>query len=237
MTGALMLSRDRVASVLVLSPHADDEVLGCGGLLGRLAGDGASVHVVYGAVDGFHHYGTPADTSFAQRTDEIESVAELFGWTYEILYGGKDLIEKLDTVPRRDLVDQFETAMNLHRPQLLLLPCGVDYDQDHVAFFQAGFAAARPIAPVFGKWLVPHVLTYEMTKIQWAWEPLPRSSAFVDITDHLGTKLEGVRRYASQLRPTPHIRSLESVTALASIRGKEIGVEYAEAFGVLRTVL
>jgi hypothetical protein len=30
---------------------------------------------------------------------------------------------------------------------------------------------------------------------------------------------------------------LESVSALASIRGKEIGVGYAEAFGVLRTVI
>jgi hypothetical protein len=30
---------------------------------------------------------------------------------------------------------------------------------------------------------------------------------------------------------------LESVGALASIRGKEIGVEYAEAFNVLRTLI
>jgi N-acetylglucosamine malate deacetylase 1 len=41
----------------------------------------------------------------------------------------------------------------------------------------------------------------------------------------------------TQLRPSPHIRSLESVGALANIRGKEIGVEYAEAFGVLRTIM
>ena len=38
-------------------------------------------------------------------------------------------------------------------------------------------------------------------------------------------------------RPSPHIRSLESVKALATIRGAEIGVEYAEAFGVVRTKL
>ncbi len=228
---------DAVGSVLVLAPHADDEVLGCGGLLHRLAEQEASIHVVYGAVDGFHHYGTPGTTTYEQRLEEIENVADLFGWTYDILFGGKDLIEKLDTVPRRDLVDHFEAALNTRRPELLLLPCGVDYDQDHVAVAQAGFAAARPIAPVFGKWLVPHVLAYEMTKLQWASAPLPRSSAFVDITDHLETKLEGIRRYASQLRPAPHIRSLESVTALASIRGKEIGVEYAEAFEVLRTVM
>lgn len=228
---------DAVKSVLVLAPHADDEVLGCGGFLRHLAGQGASIHVVYGAVDGFHHYGIPGATSYEQRLEEIESVADLFGWTYDILFGGKDLIEKLDTVARRDLVDHFEAALNTRRPELLLVPCGVDYDQDHVAVAQAGFAAARPIPSVFGKWFVPHVLAYEMTKIQWASEPLPTFSAFVDITHHLEAKLEGIRRYASQLRPTPHIRSLESVTALASVRGKEIGVEYAEAFEVLRTVM
>jgi len=104
--------------------------------------------------------------------------------------------------------------------------------------FQAGFAAARPIGPAFGKWLVPHVLTYEMTKLNWASEPQPLSTAFVDISGpYLETKLESVRRYESQFRPSPHIRSLESVSALACIRGKEIGAEHAEAYGVLRTVM
>jgi N-acetylglucosamine malate deacetylase 1 len=76
-----------------------------------------------------------------------------------------------------------------------------------------------------------------MTKIQWASEPLPRFGAFVDITDVIETKLESIRRYKTMWRPSPHIRSLESVQALATIRGAEIGVEYAEAFSVLRTTL
>jgi len=232
-----MLRSDSLSSVLVIAPHADDEVLGCGGLMAKLARNGTRVHVIYAAVDGFHHYGLEGETTYAQRVAEIDDVAELFGCTYEILYGDKGLIEKLDTVPRRDMVDAFEAAMNLHRPDLLLVNGGVDYDQDHIAVFQAAFAASRPIAPQFGKHLVPHVLTYEMTKLNWAAEPLPRSTAYVDITEQIEIKRESVRRYPTQLRPSPHIRSLESVTALASVRGKEIGVEYAEAFAVLRTIL
>ena len=137
----------------------------------------------------------------------------LFGerCTYEIAYGDRDLIEQLDTLPRRELVDRFEPVLNQHKPELLLLPALPDYDQDHQAVFHAAHAAARPIAAQFGKWLVPHVLAYEMTKLQWASEPLPRFAAFTDITDVLETKLEAVRRYATMLRPSPHIRSLESV--------------------------
>lgn len=232
-----MLLSESLERVLVIAPHADDEAMGCAGLLAKLAERGCEAHVMYMAVDGFHHYGLDRRTSYKERVVEIEDVAELLGCSYEIAYGDRDLIEKLDTLPKRELVDLFEAAINERRPDLLLLPYGEDYDQDHVATFEAAFAAARPIAETFGKWLVPHVMTYEMVKINWAAEQLPSPVAYCDISGHLEVKLEAIRRHATQLRPRPHIRSLESVEALARIRGAEIGVEYAEAFGVLRTVI
>ena len=223
--------------VLVVSPHGDDEALGCAGLLAKLAVRGCEAHILYLAVDGFHHYGLDRETTYEERVAEVEAVAGLLNCSHEIAYGDQDLIEKLDTLPKRELVDLFEKKINEYRPDLFLIPSGADYDQDHVAAFQAAFAAARPIANVFGKHLVPHVMTYEMTKLNWAAEPLPRSAAYCDISEHIATKYEAVKCHATQLRPSPHIRSLESVGALASIRGKEVGVEYAEAFGVLRSVV
>jgi LmbE family N-acetylglucosaminyl deacetylase len=233
------LRPEDIGSALIIAPHADDEAMGCAGLMARLAAAGARLHVLYLAVDGFHHYGIERATTLEERVAEIEHVLSLFGerCTYEIAYAGEDMIEKLDSLPRRDLVDRFEHVLNEQRPDLLLIPSGHDYDQDHIATFKAAHAAARPIAEVFGKWLTPHILAYEMTKLQWADEPLPRAAAFVDIGDVLETKLEAIRRYATMFRPSPHIRSLESVRALATIRGAEIGVESAEAFEVLRTVI
>ncbi|NUW41380.1 PIG-L deacetylase family protein [Nonomuraea rhodomycinica] len=227
----------RFERVLVISPHADDEVLGCGGLMAAQADAGAEVHVLFLAVDGMRHYGLDGATTYRQRLDEIEDVRATLGFSYEIAYGDRDLTERLDTLPRRELVDLFERALNERRPDLLLLPSFADYDQDHRAVFAAGFAAARPIAQQFGKWLVPNVFLYEMSKIQWASEPMPRSTAYCDIGAYMERKLEALRGYRSQHRPSPHIRSEESVTALATLRGAEIGVERAEAFGVLRTVL
>ncbi|MBN6052373.1 PIG-L family deacetylase, partial [Nonomuraea sp. RK-328] len=227
----------RFERVLVISPHADDEVLGCGGLMAAQADAGAEVHVLFLAVDGMRHYGLDGATTYRQRLDEIEDVRATLGFSYEIAYGDRDLTERLDTLPRRELVDLFERALNERRPDLLLLPSFADYDQDHCAVFAAGFAAARPIAQQFGKWLVPNVFMYEMSKIQWASEPMPRSTAYCDISAYMEHKLEALRGYKSQHRPSPHIRSEESVTALATLRGAEIGVARAEAFGVLRTVL
>lgn len=234
-----MFRPEDVRSALIIAPHADDEAMGCAGLMARLAAAGAELHVLYLAVDGFHHYGIERETTFAERVGEIEHVVALFGQrcSYEIAYADQGLIERLDTLPRRDLVDRFESVLNKRRPDLLVIPSGHDYDQDHVAVFHAAHAAARPIAEQFGKWLVPHVLAYEMTKLQWAAAPLPRAAALCDIGDVLEVKLEAIRRYATQLRPSPHVRSLESVRALATVRGAEIGVESAEAFEVLRTVI
>ena len=226
-----------IERVLVVSPHADDEALACGGLMARLADQGAEMVVQFMTVDGFHHYGLEGGTTYQQRLDEIAEVAELLGFSWDIAYGDQDLIEKLDTVPKRDLVDLFEKRINELQPDLVLIPSGADYDQDHVATFETAVAALRPIAPVFGKWLVPHVLVYESSKVMWWSGDVPRPEAFVDISDVLDRKLEALAAYRSQARPSPHIRCEESVTALACLRGKEIGVEHAEAFGVLRTVL
>ena len=232
-----MLDLDRLDRVLIIAPHADDELIGCGGLMSRLTASSAEVRVLYMAVDGFHHYGIDGETTYQQRIAEIDLVKSEFGFTYTIAYGDKDLIEQLDTLPKRDLVDRFEHAFDGFRPQLLLLPSGKDYDQDHVATFETAFAAARPMPQSIGKWLIPHVFVYEMSKLMWSVDAISRPVAYLDISADLERKLQGISLYRSQLRDSPHIRSLESVTALASLRGKEIGVEHAEAYGVLRTVL
>ncbi len=205
--------------------------------MARLADQGAEVFVQFMTVDGFYHYGLEGGTTYRQRLDEIEMVAKLLGFDWDIAYGDQDLIEKLDTVPKRDLVDLFERRLNELKPDLVLIPSGADYDQDHVASFETAVAALRPIAPVFGKWLVPHVLVYESPKIMWWSGDVPRPQSFVDISDVIDRKLEALAAYETQARPSPHIRSPEAVTALSCLRGKEIGVEHAEAFAVLRTVL
>lgn len=223
--------------VLVISPHADDEALACGGIMARLDDAGVEVQVLFMTVDGFHHYGLEGGTTYRQRVDEIKAVSRILNFEWDIAYGDQDLIEKLDTVPKRDLVDLFEQRINGFEPDLVLIPSGADYDQDHVATFQTAVAALRPIAPVFGKWLVPHVLAYESPKIMWWSDDIPRPESFVDISGVVDRKLQALAAYTTQARPSPHIRSPEAVTALSCLRGKEIGVEHAEAFKVLRTVL
>lgn len=231
-----MLNAASLNSVLIIAPHADDEVLGAGALMAQLTRQNCNVHVIFVCVDGMRHYGTDHHTTLSERESEIASVQALLGFEFSILYRGQDLIEQLDTVPQRDLVNSFENAINRHKPDLLILPHGIDFDQDHVACFRAGFAAARPIASVFGKFLVPRVISYEMPKLTWSAEAF-QPTLYTDITYDIETKLRAIEQYKSQLRPTPHLRSLENIRALARLRGSEIGAEFAESFRIHRWVL
>ena len=223
--------------VVLIAPHADDDVLGCGGLLALLHAQGVRPHVVFMSVDGSFHHGYAGETTFAQRIAEIEAVADLLGFSWEILYPDQQLMERLDQVAKRELVDKFQEIYKAHRPQLLLLPSYIDYDQDHRQTFETAFAAARPIASAFGGWLIPTVLAYEQSKLGFAWQDLPRPQMFVDISSVIEVKCRAIEFYASQNRPVPHVRSLESVRALARLRGAEMGTDFAEAFQVKRFVL
>lgn len=226
-----------VERVLLIAPHADDDVLGCGGLLAVLQAQGVRPHVVFMAVEGSFHHGHPHATTFPERIAEIEAVSEFLGFSWEILFPDAGKMEKLDQVPKRTLVDRFQDLYREYRPQLLLLPYHVDYDQDHRQTFETAFAAARPIAEVFGGWLTPMILAYEQSKLSFAWQDLPRPQVFVDISKYIDIKCRAIELYRTQFRPPPHVRSLEAVRALARLRGAEIGTDFAEAYKVERLVL
>ncbi|MFH1807428.1 MAG: PIG-L family deacetylase [Pseudomonadota bacterium] len=230
-----MLAPRPIRSALVIAPHADDEAIGAGGLIARLTAAGVPVTVLFAVVDGFHHHGLEQPSTLEQRQQEIAAAAAILSFEYEVAYLGRDLIEKLDTVPQRELVDLFEAKLDQVRPDLLLLPHGVDYDQDHRACFQAAFAAARPIPETLGKFFPRRVLTYESPKLGWSEQPF-QPSMYWEISDQLETKCRAIAAYQTQLRSAPHIRSLDSIRDLARMRGREAGVVSAEAFSLLRWV-
>jgi LmbE family N-acetylglucosaminyl deacetylase len=53
---------------------------------------------------------------------------------------------------------------------------------------------------------------------------------YVDISEHLDTKLKALSMHKSQLRHSPHHCSIENMEYLARSRGHEISVEAAEAY-------
>jgi LmbE family N-acetylglucosaminyl deacetylase len=101
----------------------------------------------------------------------------------------------------------------------------------------AVIAACRP-QPDYS---VMELLFFEVpSSTEWcppASGPVFSPNWFVNITDYLDVKLAALQAYQAELRPFPHPRSVEAVTALARWRGASVGLAAAEAFELGRNII
>jgi len=220
---------------LVIAPHADDEVLGAGGLIGRASAGGWEIHVLYATISGYLSIVRGDVSQTDTRTAEVEAALKVLGVaSYEALFLGETHHLRLDAVPQSDLIQFIEKWVAKLSPSLVVMPCRGHYHQDHRAVADACVAALRP-APDGRLPFVPMVLAYGHAAAGWGGSYYDfNPSVFVDITEVLEIKIQALRCYQSQICDSPHPRSLESVRNLSAAWGNFAGVTYAEPFECLR---
>lgn len=228
---------------LVIAPHPDDEVFGCGGLIHRIKAAGGEVHVLFMTVGTALDFSPKGRSTAEERIAELESVIDLLGIDgYEIAFPGDDYHLRLDALPQKELIHVIERGSGVSlqslRPDLVLTTGLADYNQDHRAVGAATLAAARPGSPAH-KSFAPLVLTYELPYHQYNLAgALPSPNLYVRLErDDLAAKLSALELYRSQLKAPDSPLSLRGVEALARYRGLACGAPAAEAFHIERLVL
>lgn len=228
-------------TLLVISPHPDDETFGCAGLMARAVKAGARVCVlVISAPESLVQVSeTRGAVSGSTRIAEFDAAMDRLGVQERCVLHTSDAVHmRLDERPQMELVGWLERQAPLSleavRPDILCMPAP-SYNQDHEAVFRAGLAACRPHLRTH-KAFCPTVLVYEQPQLGWG-QTAFRPSVYVDISDTLADKLEALSCYASQIRPDPHHGSLANVERLARLRGSEISAVAAEAYECLRLVI
>ena len=221
-------------NVLVLAPHADDEVLGCGGVISRhaQAGDRVYVAVLTNASVGAPELFSTADIDVI-RTEAREAHARL-GIAESVF---EDLpAPQLDQFPTYQLADRIAGLLARFSPTTLYVPFRGDVHRDHGAVFNAAMVAARPQPAQ----VVQRVLAYETpSETEWAAAAADTQFSpnyFVSIEEHLQAKLDAFSCFRSQVKSFPHPRSLRALEALARWRGATVGVSAAEAFWLVRAL-
>jgi LmbE family N-acetylglucosaminyl deacetylase len=226
--------------VLVVAPHPDDEVIGCGGLLARLAREGGEAYVLYFTIS------SAFDKPFCEYGDVGDRAAEVaLAVRYFNLAGHHVALEddsyqlKLDCVPQLDLIhvlEDPESPLSLPRlsPTVIMTPCRLSYHQDHRAVASAVLTALRPRSDQ--RFELPNlVLEYEHVGDLWANHLTPSVNFFVELRqEDLDAKISGLSLYSSQWRESPDTRSESALRSLASLRGSQAGYYLAEAFTCLR---
>jgi len=224
-------------NVLVIAAHPDDEVLGCGGTIARLA----SKTAIYIAILGEGHTSREYQGNAKPDTEKVTQLREMSEKAAAFL-GAKDLFmydlpdNRFDTLPLLDVVKIIESLIEKIKPSVVYTHHGGDLNIDHTVTFKATLTAARPLKDTE----IKSIYTYEVpSATEWAFggtcnqfEP----NVFMDITKTLETKIIAMNFYQPEMRISPHPRSAESLRALATWRGSTAGLHAAEAFELIRQI-
>jgi len=204
--------------VLVVAPHADDEVLGCGGAIQVHAARGDRVSVVVVSNRVLDH---AEDPSYIAETKRLAGeAAKLLG--VEAVFFCDLLDEQLDQ-RLIDVIVPLELVIQQVRPDIVYVPNGDDTDQDHRAVAAACRVACRGIDVVF---------TYEVPGPTRHFRP----NYFLNIESYLEKKIAAMQLYGGEMRPYPHPRSPEGLRIHAQARGLECHMAAAEVFNIERCI-
>ncbi len=225
--------------VLVIAAHPDDEVLGCGGTIARLAAEGRDVQIAI-LVEGLTSRDAQRDAAkhaaaLAELRATAQRVATSLGARALHTSGLPD--NRLDTVPMLDVVKICESLIETIQPTVIFTHHAGDLNVDHRVISQAVLTATRPIAarPVL------QVIAFEVaSSTEWSFQQIAppfRPNLFVDIAATLPQKIAAMKAYDGEYRPFPHPRSAEALEAQAKRWGSTAGLMAAEAFQIVRSIV
>ncbi len=199
---------------LVVAPHVDDEILGCGGIIDE------NFFVYYCSIDesAFEKDETPVN----ERMKELKKSAEFLGYEWDV-----NTENRVNHLEMRKLIPIFEKIINKHKPEKIFIPYP-SYNQDHKAVYEAALIALRPHDK---NHFVKKVLLYEQADCL-IWDDKEfKPNYFIPIDIE-----RKIRAYETQKSQVREMRTPELIKNIAAIRGKMINEEYAEAFKILRWV-
>lgn len=235
-----------MSTILVVAAHPDDETLGCGGTIARLAAEGHKI-VVLPITDGVQSRFIGQDAGVESimaavyaRFDAFHAAVAMLGmqWTPGIHRTGLPLElfpdQRLDARPVATIAYAIAEAITAHEPNTVYAHWAGDLNQDHQAVARATLIATRPQPGCS----VREVYAYPVASAtEWHFgQPTFTPNVFVDISATLETKIAALQCYASEMRPWPHPRSSEAIRADAHRWGSVAGLEAAEALLLLRSV-
>lgn len=206
--------------VAIYVSHVDDDILGAGGLVPQMVECGHEVHVVY-LTDGLLH--PPKDVD---NRPKAKRAAEILGLDRENVHFLGFPNQRFDDDALIDLNKQFE-ELDL-APDLIVTNAKTDVNQDHRMAFESAMIVGRSIDRQVG------IMTCEVQgSSEWNDEPFD-PNFYVDISGTLDAKIDAMLEIDTELEEWPHPRSERGMRVKARQRGMEVGLDYAEAFRIVR---
>jgi|TARA_B110000259_G_C13981105_1_gene388647 N-acetylglucosamine malate deacetylase 1 len=219
--------------ILILSPHADDEVLGCGGTISKYSKKGHDIYVLVltNANKGAPEIYSTKQISLIRKESKL---ANNFIGTKKLFFENLPALS-LNQYPIYKISNIIKKYISNIQPEIIFIPSINDIHEDHKIIFKAAKVATR--MNKISK--LKKILSYEvLSETEWneneeAFSP----NYFVRLNkSDINNKIKAFLKYKSQVKKFPHPRSKEAILSLSRIRGSQVFMEYAEAFKVEKII-
>jgi len=208
--------------ILVLSPHADDAEIGMGGTIAKFAADGNTVKIVClivpcESIDGKLN----SEMKNSRRKEAIRS-AELLGAELEILD-----IDPYEFSFNREYTKIFDRIIREYRPNKVFSCWEHDSHQDHKVLANIVTAVTRKNDS--------SVYMYETMLPGGISSHGFNPQLYVDISRYSKLKRKTIETYDSVFGGKES--DIEAIMSRSRFRGQQIGVQYAEAFEIVKEIM
>ena len=227
----------KMKNVLVFAAHPDDELLGLGSTIRRLANEGISTRAVIMAEGLTSRADKRVDADMSELKDlqaDAMRAAEVVGYKELNFCGLPD--NRMDGVELLDIVKIVSGYIEEYQPDTIFTHHHGDLNIDHRMTYEAVITACRPMEGG----TVKRIYAFETpSSTEWNYhysEPFT-PNVYFDVTDTIESKIIGMSCYRSESTIYPHPRSPEALRSLAALRGSNAGYKYAEAFMLVRELI
>ena len=216
--------------VLIVAAHPDDEVLGCFGTVARLIDEGSEVYTLI-LGEGKTSRDGASSSEIVKLKDEIKKANEVIG--VKEVFTKEFADNRFDSVSLLDIVKAIEEIKSQIKPDTIFTHYQKDLNIDHQKTYQAVITATRPMQGES----VKEIYSFDiLSSTEWNYPISFSPDFYVDINGYLDKKIEAMKCYNSELRDYPHPRSLKGIELSAKYWGMRVGLEYAEAFSIVRII-
>ena len=206
-----------MSRVLVLSPHPDDEAIGCGGTLVGHASEGDEIRVVFLTSGERGGHGLSRTETQALREAEAEAAAEILGInTIEFWRQPDGGLSSGEPLAKR--VRQLLLAWG---PKVIYVPHNAEAHEDH-----------RAAARLLKRAIVNMPLLESQPKVRMfeVWTPIQKLDEIVDISPFIETKMAAIRAYKTQCAVMDFDEAFRGLSRYRGELHSWPGGEYAEVF-------
>lgn len=214
----------QIERVLVFGAHSDDEIIGVGGTLAKLAGRGVEATVVTF---------TKGETGYAkerQKSGIVEMREEEASKTDDILGISRRINLNQPTQGVQNNRENFQNCVEIIRevrPNVIFSHFSGDKHRDHRAISEmvdeARWQAGENVLADRGEpWYTPRLYYYEIL------DPFMFPDMVIDISKSISKKNEAMKAQASQLDVLPRV--LQYIEGIGKVRGYLADADYGEAF-------